>query len=194
MKASRTLTWFAAFCYSAALALCLCTSVNAQSTTDGAITGTVMDASGAAVSGAKVTAKNIGTNAEASTTSDDTGYFRLGKLTPAEYVVTIEATGFGNYTAERVVVQIGSITEISPRLKVGSAGTTVEVSAEVPVINTISQEFSNVIDERSVATLPINNGRWSSFALLTPGAVNDGNGFGLISFRGISPLAQQQYR
>jgi len=188
MKASRTLTWLAALCCCVALVLCMGTSLNAQSTTDGAITGTVMDASGAAVSGAKVTAKNIGTNAEASATSDDTGYFRLGKLRPAEYTVTVEATGFGNYTAEHVVVQIGSITEISPRLNVASAGTTVEVSAEVPVINTVSQEFSNVVDERSVATLPINNGRWSSFALLTPGAVNDGNGFGLISFRGMSPL------
>ncbi|MEI4884325.1 carboxypeptidase-like regulatory domain-containing protein, partial [Klebsiella pneumoniae] len=47
--------------------------VNAQSTTDGAIGGTVMDATGAAITGAKVTAKNNGTNASDSMTTDDNG-------------------------------------------------------------------------------------------------------------------------
>jgi len=140
------------------------------------------------VSGAKVTAKNNGTNASDSTTSDDTGYFRIAKLTPAEYTITVEANGFAPYKAEQVVIQIGTVTEINPRLGVASAGATVVVSAELPVINTVSQDFSNVVDEKAVTNLPINNGRWSSFALLTPGAVNDSSGFGLISFRGISPL------
>jgi len=162
--------------------------VNAQSTTDGAIGGTVMDASGAAVAGAKITAKNDGTNAMDTATTDDTGYFRIAKLPPAQYTVTIEANGFASYRAEQVVVLIGSVTEINPRLNVASAGATVEVSADIPLVNTSSQEFANVVDSQTITNLPINNGRWTSFALLTPGAVNDGNGFGLLSFRGISPL------
>ena len=40
----------------------------------------------------------------------------------------------------------------------------------------------------AVENLPINGGRWSDFALLTPGVNNDVNGFGLLSFRGISTL------
>jgi outer membrane receptor protein involved in Fe transport len=188
MKAGRTLTWVAALCFYVACVLGLNSPVSAQSTTDGAIGGTVMDSSGAGIAGATVTARNNGTNAAQSTTTDDSGYFRIGKLAPASYTVTIDASGFGSYKAEQVVVQIGSVTEISPKLKVASAGTTVEVTAEIPIINTTSQDFSNVVDEKAISNLPINNGRWSSFALLTPGAVNDGNGFGLISFRGISPL------
>ena len=188
MKASRTLTWVAAFCFCVGSLLFLGDSARAQSTTDGAVGGNVTDASGAAVSGATVTAKNNGTDASSSTTTDDTGYFRIGKLTPAVYTITVEANGFAPYKAEQVVVQIGTVTEVSPRLAVASAGATVVVSAELPVINTVSQDFSNVVDEKAVTNRPITNGRWSSFALLTPGAVNDGNGFGLISFRGISPL------
>src|SRR5262245_52647568 len=110
MKPGRTLTWIAALCF--CVATLLCSSANAQSTTDGAIGGTVEDSSGAAVSGAKVTAKNNGTNAEWSTTTDDTGYFRIPKIAPAEYTVTVDATGFAAYKAERVVVQIGSVTEL----------------------------------------------------------------------------------
>src|SRR5882724_11466099 len=188
MKASRLLACFAALCFCVAAVLCLGNQVNAQSTTDGAIGGTVIDSSGAAVPNAKVTAKNSGTNAVSSATSDDTGYFRIGKLVPAEYVVTVDATGFAPFTADHVTVLIGSVTDITAKLNVASAGAVVEVSSELPVINTSSQEFSNVVSETAISNLPINNGRWSSFALLTPGAVNDGNGFGLISFRGISPL------
>jgi hypothetical protein len=44
------------------------------------------------------------------------------------------------------------------------------------------------VDQSSISNLPINGGRWSNFVLLTPGAVNDINGFGLISFRGMSTL------
>ena len=188
MKASRTLTLVPALCLCIATLLLLSTPVNAQSTTDGAIGGTVMDASGAAVAGAKITAKNDGTNAMDTATTDDTGYFRIAKLPPAQYTVTIEANGFASYRAEQVVVLIGSVTEINPRLNVASAGATVEVSADIPLVNTSSQEFANVVDSQTITNLPINNGRWTSFALLTPGAVNDGNGFGLLSFRGISPL------
>jgi hypothetical protein len=63
----------------------------------------------------------------------------------------------------------------------------VEVTAEAPVINTTQQDFSSNLNQTSINELPVNGRRWSNFAILTPGAVPDGN-FGLISFRGISGL------
>jgi Carboxypeptidase regulatory-like domain/TonB dependent receptor-like, beta-barrel len=177
------------WCCIAALAmLLLVSSAFAQSTTDGAIGGTVLDTSGAAVPNAKVTVKNTGTNAEETVITDNTGYFRVGKLHPAMYSVSVEAQGFARFKAEQVIVQVGSVTEISARLNVASAGATIVVSAEVPQINTASPEFAPVLDQVAIENLPINGGRWSSFALLTPGAVNDASGFGLISFRGMSTL------
>ncbi len=170
------------------VALLLAFGVFAQSTTDGAVAGTVLDASGAAVPNAKVTVKNLGTNSSETLTTDESGYFRVGKLQPTTYSVVIEATGFGNFTAENVVVQVGSVTEIPVRLQVASAGATVLVSAEIPQVNTNSPEFAPTLDQGAISNLPINGGRWSSFVLLTPGAVNDASGFGLISFRGMSTL------
>src|SRR6266446_2866301 len=160
----------------------------AQSTTDGAIGGTVLDSSGAAVPNAEVTVKNSGTNAEETVMTDDTGYFRVGKLQPATYSVSVEAQGFAPFRAENVIVQVGSITDISARLNVASAGATIVVSAEVPQVNTNSAEFAPTIDQNDISNLPINGGRWSDFALLTPTAVNNSSGFGLLSFRGISTL------
>ncbi|HXY14618.1 MAG TPA: TonB-dependent receptor, partial [Terriglobales bacterium] len=87
-----------------------------------------------------------------------------------------------------VIVQVGSVTEVTAKLNVASAGATVVVTAEIPQVNTNSAEFAPTVDQAAISNLPINGGRWSNFVLLTPGAVNDINGFGLISFRGISTL------
>src|SRR5262249_12172133 len=163
-------------------------AARAQSTTDGAIGGTVYDSSGSAVAKATVVVRNNGTNIEQTTTTDDSGYFRVAKLQAASYTVSIEATGFAPFKAEQVIVQVGSLTEITPRLQVGTTRATVLVSAESPEINTTSADFAPVVGELQITNLPINGGRWSDFALLTPGVVNDSNGFGLLSFRGMSTL------
>src|SRR5262245_49904048 len=171
-----------------ALLLIISPTLLAQSTTDGAIVGTVTDPSGASVPKATVTVTNSGTNVSQTLTTDESGYFRAATLQPASYTLKVEAAGLAPYTAESVVVQVGRLTEVSPKLSVASAGATVVVSAELPQVNTVSAEFAPVVDQTAINNLPINNGRWSSFALLTPGAVNDSSGFGLISFRGISTL------
>jgi hypothetical protein len=92
------------------------------------------------------------------------------------------------FASENVIVQVKTVTDVFAKLNVASGGATVVVSAETPAINTSSQEFAGIVNQEAISNLPINNGRWSSFALLTPGAVNDTSGFGLISFRGISTL------
>src|SRR5437899_5980266 len=160
----------------------------AQSTTDGEIAGTVTDTSGAAVPNASVTVTNKGTNLSQGVATDESGYFRAAKLQPGSYTMKVEAPGLASFTAENVIVQIGSVTEVPAKLNVASAGATVIVSAELPQVNTTSAEFAPTLDQTAINNLPINNGRWSSFALLTPGAVNDASGFGLISFRGMSTL------
>ncbi len=160
----------------------------AQSTTQGAIGGTVYDATGAVVPGATVTAHNTGTNAERSITTDNSGYYRLTNLQPATYTLTVTAQGFQTYQATGVIVQVGGITEISPHLAVGAVATMIEVTGTAPLLNSSTPEFAPALNNTAIQNLPINGGRWSEFVLLTPGVVSDSSGFGLVSFRGISPL------
>jgi len=162
--------------------------IKAQSTTDGAIGGTVYDSSGAVLPAAKIEVRNNGTNAVFVDSTDENGFFRVTKLTPASYTVNVEAAGFAPFRAEQVVVQVGTITDLPVHLQVSSTGATVLVTSEVPQINTTSADFAPIVDQTQIANLPINGGRWSDFALLTPGVVNDSNGFGLLSFRGQSTL------
>lgn len=165
-----------------------CALLAAQSTTDGAIGGTVFDSTGAVIPKAQVVVHNNGTNAEHTVTTNDSGYYRVVTLQPGSYTVTVSRQGFAPFKAEQVVVQVGSVTDVSPHMKAGGGQETVEVTAEAPQINYTSPEFAPTLDQTAISNLPINGGRWSNFALLTPGVVSDSNAFGLLSFRGISTL------
>jgi Carboxypeptidase regulatory-like domain len=94
----------------------------AQSTTDGAIGGTVFDVNGAVVANAAVVVHNNGTNAEQRVATDASGYYRVRALQPSTYTVTVTSPGFAPYKSANVIVQVGSLTDVSPRLGVaGSA-------------------------------------------------------------------------
>jgi hypothetical protein len=160
----------------------------AQSTTEGAIAGTVVDSTDAAIPNAAVTILNDATNAQKSLKSDGSGYFIAPLLEPGTYTVTIDATGFGKETEAHVIVLVGQLTTVRPVLKTGGEATTVNVSADAAVLNFESPDMTAVLDQKALVNVPENNRRWSSLAMLTPGVVSDSNGFGLVSVRGISTL------
>ncbi|PYT59405.1 MAG: hypothetical protein DMG35_14530 [Acidobacteria bacterium] len=161
--------------------------VLAQSTTDGAIGGVVTDQSGAMVPGASVTAHNLGTSGTATVTTDGSGRYIVGHLQPGTYSLEISAKGFAGFKATSITVEVGRVTFIDATLGVQAQVETIEATAEAPVMVTDRADFSTNINSTTIENLPINGRRWSFFALSTPGAVPDG-GFGLVSFRGISGL------
>ncbi|MGB7264019.1 MAG: carboxypeptidase regulatory-like domain-containing protein, partial [Terracidiphilus sp.] len=163
-------------------------ALNAQTSTQGAVTGTVTDPSGAVVGAAAVTIQNKATNATSRATTDGSGFFNVPLLDPGTYTVSISAPGFANYTADNVVVIVGHVTSLLPHLALASSSAQVVVTDQEPVINTESPDFSSSIDQKALANIPINNRRWSALAMSTPGIVGDSSGFGLISVRGISTL------
>src|SRR5271170_8099522 len=114
MFKNRLSLWFALICVSASPML-------GQSSTQGAIGGTVFDATDAAVASASVTILNNGTNAEIHVTADGSGYFDAPLLEPGTYTVTISAGGFSEYHANQVIVQVGQLTTLEPHLATGAA-------------------------------------------------------------------------
>src|ERR1700677_484922 len=171
-----------------AVCLCLASRANAQSATQGAIGGTVFDTNGAAIPNAPVSIVNDGTAAQFQVKSDDSGYFKAPLIEPGTYTVSITAAGFAPFRESHVIVQVGQMTNLEPHLSVASSNSTVEVSGESPVLNFDSPDFISTFNKDALDNVPINNRRWSSLAMTTPGAVSDINGYGLISVRGISPI------
>src|SRR5712692_10379845 len=188
LRSSPDMCKFLRFCFASLLVLAVCAlSAMAQSTTTGAINGTVMNPNKEVVTGATITAKNNGTNKETTATTDDNGGFRVVNLDPGVYTVTVNDSGFAPYTNEGVTVEVGRSTPLDIGLSLKGVTSTVQVTAEAPVINNSSPDFSSNVNQTTINEAPINGRRWSNFAILTPGAVPDGT-FGLISFRGISGL------
>jgi outer membrane receptor protein involved in Fe transport len=160
---------------------------NAQSTTDGAIGGTVTDPSGGVVPNASVSSRNLGTGSSSSGVTDGSGRYLLIHLQPGMYSLEISVSGFAAFRATRITVEVGRVTTIDAAMQVRGTTETVVAVAEAPVITTDRADFTTNINQTTIENLPINGRRWSFFALDTPGAVPDG-GFGLVSFRGISGL------
>ncbi len=172
------------------IALSLTTGIAAhgQSPVDGATGGTVRDQTGATVPKATGLVHSNGTNAEQTISSDNSGYFRVIHLQPGIYTVSVTASEFESFRSASVTVTIGTLSDVAPRLAVDSSATTIDVNSSTPLINTTSPDFSNTIDQKILEELPVNNYRWSSYALITLGVVADFNGFSLLSFRGQSTL------
>src|SRR5215475_10806484 len=123
----------------------------------GDISGTVTDATGAAVAKAVVTAVNQGTGEKATATTNDTGFYRMVNLSPGQYKVSVEAPGFKNMERQ-ATVSIALVTPSDFTLVVGSRGETVEVQGVAPLVETTEDRLSTLFDDRQVADLP-NNGR-----------------------------------
>lgn len=168
--------------------LTVCQVGRAQTAVDGGIAGTVVDSSGAVIPNAGILIHSTATNADSKAISDASGYFRVPRLAPGDYTVKVSATGFANYTAQHVVVEVGKLTEVAPKLTAGGSAVTVEVSSEGPAINAESSDFTTEFTPKTLNTLPINGRHWTSFALLSPGVTLGNSAFGLVTFRGATNL------
>ena len=169
------------------LAVCFSSkSLNAQSTTQGSIAGSVLDSSDAVVPGAAIHIENMATGFAVNLVADGSGFFKAPLLEPGKYTVTITSPNFAKYRADDVLVVVGQVTSLEPRLAVASSSTQVVVTEQTPVMNLESPDFTDTLNTAALQNVPINNRRWSALALTTPGVVADSTGFGLVSVRGIS--------
>jgi hypothetical protein len=157
----------------------------AQSTVSGGINGTITDPQGGVVPNATVTVTNIGTNNTVTVNANADGGYRVSNLPPGSYRIETTVSGFAPAKADNIVVEVGQVTTVDLPLTLGTATAEVQVTAEAPVINTTSQDFTTNVNQTSISELPINGRRAVNFVLLAPATVPDGT-FGLVSFRGIS--------
>jgi hypothetical protein len=144
--------------------------LNAQVVTG--INGTVMDASGAVIPGAHVTATDVSTGVKSETVTSSVGTFTIVGLIPGNYSVVIEAKGFKS-SQENVTVEIAKVSTTSFRMMVGATTSTVQVKASAVTLQTTSPIIGTTLEPELVKTAPIEiNGlvrQIDSFMYLAPG-------------------------
>jgi hypothetical protein len=159
----------------------------AQSAGTGTITGTLSDPQGASIPGAAVVVRNIDTGTDHTLTANDAGIYVAAFLQPGRYEIRASKDGFATVVRQGLNLQVGETLTINLQLPIKAEQLTVTVTGESPLLDTEKTETSEVVSQTLVQNLPINGRRWDNFVLLTPGVTNDG-GFGLVSYRGISGI------
>ena len=147
----------------------LCASIGVAQESRGAITGRVLDTQAGVVQGAKVSITNTATNETRRGETNATGYYEFNYLEPANYTVTVEAAGFKKSVRPNVGVQVGSRLEIDMKLEVGQVVETVEVKADVPLLETTSASGGRVLDQQNLVNLPFSDLNPFALTALAPG-------------------------
>jgi len=141
----------------------------------GSFSGTVVDQSGASVSGAAVTATSQTTGVERATKTDETGHYLLPLLPVGIYTVKVDFTGFQSAISKDLRLQVDEARELDFTLSPTSQSTTVEVSATAVAVETANPSLGQVITSQEVAQLPLNGRDFVQLATLTSGATTETN-------------------
>jgi hypothetical protein len=165
--------------------------LNAQ-TTFGSIVGNVTDSSGAAIPSTQVVLTNLATNEKRTETTNSDGFYQFVNLSPADYSVEVEKSGFKRTVRSPVTVQTQTTSKIDLALQVGDVTQTVEVSAQTPLLTPESSSLGQVIDERKTDELPLNGRNPLNLVALVPSVVPQGGS--MSNPNGQNPFAWGNYQ
>ena len=121
----------------------------------GTLNGTVLDASGAVIPGATVTATDAATGVENRTTTTSAGAYTLPYLPQGNYTVRVTAGGFRTATAENVILRAAQILTVNITMEVGAVNEQVTVSATPPVLESGTAEMGQYINQQEYKSWPI---------------------------------------
>src|SRR5215470_11814805 len=137
----------------------------------GSIVGTVTDPSGAVVVSAQVKVTEQGTGFTRNAATNSEGYYVLSSLRPAEYTLTISATGFRPFTETKVTLLADQTLTLNAKLVMGAANEVVEVTGNALQVDTSTAAIKQVIEQERISELPLNGRNAAELTLLVPGAV-----------------------
>jgi len=161
---------FQRFVWPALLCVLLCAQYASAQTVTGAISGTVVDASGNAISGATVRLINERTNDARVLTTNESGDFRFPAVLPGTYTVKVEQKGFsaferrGNVLTANEHLAVGELT-----LKIGELSETVTTVAEGTPVQTESTEHSALISSKQLELISQRGRDVTSLLKILPG-------------------------
>jgi Carboxypeptidase regulatory-like domain len=145
-----------------------------QSTSSGAVTGTVTDPSGAVVPAATVTLTNHGTNASQTATTDGSGRYNFPAVDPGTYSLRVSGKGFRTMVVTGLQVEVAKSNNVDVRLELGQVAETVEVSASgMTELQTQDATVGEVLSGTEMNRLPVNGRSAAQLIFMQPGVSPD---------------------
>jgi len=133
------------------------------------LSGTVTDATGAALPTVHVSIKNTATGITRGITADAAGFYTATNLLPGNYEVTFSASGFATQVSSGVNLTVGAQQVLNVSLRVGQISQQVTVTGEAPTVELASSALNAVVEAPTIVGLPLNGRSWTDLASLQPG-------------------------
>jgi Carboxypeptidase regulatory-like domain len=172
-----------------------CASLSAQSGTSSAISGTVLDASGAALPGAAITANEVDTKAVRTVQTNQDGRFLFSQVNPGSYTVSVRALGFAEQISQPIALEVGRTAALNFNLVVSATSQTVEVTAQQTLLSLENPNTTTTIQSKTITSLPNAGSDLTFVAQFAPGALmntagssNDAKaagGYGNVEYNGL---------
>ena len=135
----------------------------------GTITGVVTDPQGAVVPGAEVTITNQATGVSRTATTTSSGVYSAPSVDPGSYTISVKASGFKEFVAKNVALDVSSTTTVNAALQLGNTNEEVTVEGSAIQVETSTGAVGNVINGTEVRELPLNGNNFMELTQLVPG-------------------------
>jgi len=135
----------------------------------GGIAGAVYDRTGGAVPGAQMTLRSEATGATRTATTSAAGAYEFPQLLPGAYALTAEAKGFRRMVQHNIMVDVGAVVHLDFTFEVGSVAETVEVTAEMPLVEPDKTSISRAVDIRGMQNFPMSDRQFLNLVTTVPG-------------------------
>jgi Carboxypeptidase regulatory-like domain len=142
------------------------------------IRGTVTDPSGAVVPNVKLTATNVATGINYTTTSNTDGAFNFPQLPIGSYTVKSEQTGFKAFQTTPFKLDLNQVYLLNVKLEVGTVSEQLVVEANPVQVNTTDMQLGQTVTGQQIVDLPLNGRNWTQLQQLQPGVVAQSDRFG----------------
>ncbi len=147
----------------------LLTALSANASITGSISGTVTDPSGAVMVGVKVMVTSVSTGIGNGAVTDDKGFYRFPALNVDTYTVAVNQSGFRPFLENGVKIDANSEVQIDIRLQLGQTTDTVTVESDPVRVETQSTQMGDVIQEKTITSVPLNGRSYIDLLALQPG-------------------------
>jgi hypothetical protein len=146
---------------------------NVEAQVAASLTGEILDTSGARITAATVTVRNLETGAVRIAQTDEAGLYTVLALPAGRYEVKVEKDGFEQITQNGVELSVGQSATVSFRLEVGTTRQTVTVRDDAQVVNTSTAQIAGLVSAEEIKDLPLNGRSFDNLITLGAGTMNN---------------------
>jgi Carboxypeptidase regulatory-like domain len=161
--------WRLAAALSVLAIVSMCRTAGAQNTNSGDLRGSVTDPSGAVIPDVTVTVLDVDKGITTTYTTDRAGLYDTGSIVPDHYKITFSRDGFETLVRGPITLDVG-VQGLNAQLKIGSSHQEIEVTTDVPLLNTESGALEQTLTAQTMSQLPQVGADWENFIWLQPGA------------------------